>query len=158
MKKHIIEIRWGLIFVVSALAWMLFEKLMGWHGENIAQHATLTNLFALPAIAIYVFGLMDKRKHFYQGKMSWVQGFVAGLVITLVVFVFTPVSQYVTHYLITPDYFTNVIEYAVESGKMTRATAVEYFNFQSYLIQSLIGAVGMGVFTSALVALFVKKK
>ncbi len=39
MKKYATEIKWGLIFTIVALLWMVFERLMGWHGENIAQHS-----------------------------------------------------------------------------------------------------------------------
>ena len=54
MKKYTVEIKWALIFVVFALVWMVFEKWMGWHGEHIDKHATYTNIFAIPAIVIYV--------------------------------------------------------------------------------------------------------
>ena len=75
MKKYTTEIKWGLIFTIVALLWMVFERLMGWHGGNIARHATLTNLFAIPAIIIYVLALLDKRNNDLGGIMTWGQGF-----------------------------------------------------------------------------------
>jgi hypothetical protein len=64
MKKRLIEIKWGLIFVIMMLLWMYFEKSMGWHDENIAEHATYTNLVAIPSIIVYVLALLEKRKKY----------------------------------------------------------------------------------------------
>lgn len=158
MKSRKIEIKWGVLFVLVGLIWMVFEKAMGWHDVNIDKHATYTNFIAPIAIAIYVFALLDKKRNFYHGKMTYMQGFVAGLVITLVVVIFSPLSQYITSTYITPDYFKNVIEYSVSSGQMEQQAAEEYFNLTSYMIQSVIGASIMGVLTAAIVAIFVRSK
>jgi hypothetical protein len=158
MKKYGIEIKWGVIFVVVALLWMYFEKWMGWHGENIASHAMFTNFFAIIAILIYVLGLRDKRKNELGGYMTWKQGFISGLIITLVVTIFTPLSQYITHQIISPEYFSNVIDYVVETGNMTRETAEQHFTIGSYIVQSAIFSLVIGAITSAVVALFLKKK
>lgn len=158
MKKFSIEIKWGVIFSVVSLLWMFLEKGLGWHDENIAQHAIYTNIFAIVAILLYVFALLDKRKNFYNGKMTWTQGFVSGIIISVVVAILSPLAQYITHEFITPDYFTNVIDYSVESGAMTREAAEEYFNLKSYIIQSFFFALVVGVVTSAIVAFFVRRK
>ena len=158
MKKFSIEIKWGIIFSIVSLLWMFLEKGLGWHDENIAQHAIYTNIFAIVAIALYVFALLDKRKNFYNGKMTWTQGFISGIIISVVVAIISPLAQYITHQFITPDYFPNVIEYSVESGAMSRDAAEEYFSLRSYIIQSFFFALVVGVVTSAIVALFVRRK
>lgn len=158
MKNIKIEIKWALIFILTSLAWMALEKALGWHDEKIADHATLTNIFAIPAIAIYVFALLDKRKNYYHGRMTYKRGFLAGLILTLGVALFSPLTQYITNTLITPDYFSHVIEYAVSSGSMTQGDAEAYFNLKSYMVQSVIGAAIMGILTSAVVALFAQTK
>jgi hypothetical protein len=72
--------------------------------------------------------------------------------------ILSPFSQLVTHEIITPDYFETVSAYAVSQGEMSQAEAENYFNLNNYLWQSAIGALVMGVFTSAIVAIFVRKK
>jgi hypothetical protein len=89
--------------------------------------------------------------------MSWKQGFISGLIITVIIAVISPLTQVITSYLITPDYFANIIEYSVSTGKMTQEAAKSYFNLGSYIVQSLIGATVMGIVTSAVVAIFTKK-
>ena len=157
MKKYAIEIKWGLIFVSMTLIWMLLEKLVGLHGPHIDKHYIYTNLIAIPAFVIYAFALLEKRKKDYNGIMTWKQGFISGLIITLVVTILSPLSQIVTSTIITPEYFPNIIEYSVSSGKMDQAMAEQYFNLKSYVVQGLIGAPVMGLITSAIVAFFTKK-
>lgn len=157
MNKLKTEIKWGFIFTGALLLWMVFERLMGWHGEHIEQHATMSMIFAVLAIAVYVFALLDKRKTL-GGVITWSQGFVSGFWVTMVVVVLSPFAQLITHTIITPGFFSNITEYAVESGQMTREEAESYFSMSSYLIQSAGGALGLGIVTSAIVAVFTKNK
>lgn len=149
MEKYKIEIKWGLIFVVITLIWMVLERLFGFHDSNIEVHAIVTNFFAIPAIAIYVLALLDKKKNYYDGIMSYGQGFVSGVIITVIVTVLSPLTQYLTVEVISPGYFDNISAYAVQAGQMTQAQAESYFNLQSYMIQSLISTPIMGVVTTA---------
>lgn len=157
MKNWRIELKWAIIFMAAALLWMVFERLMGWHGSKIAQHPIYTNLFAILAVGLYVTALRDKRDHFFGGKMTWQQGFISGIVISVLVAFFSPLSQYITHKVITPDFFPNAISYAVREGKLTQEAAEAYFNLGSYIWQSTIGALVMGLVTAAIVAFFVRK-
>lgn len=157
MKKYSIEIKWGLIFVLMSLLWLALEKAVGLHDTHIDLHATYTNFMAIPAIVVYFLALRDKRKNFYSGQMNYKQGFISGLLITLWVTLLVPLTQYITFSIITPDYFQNAINYAVESGNMTQSEAEEYFSTQSYLLQGLIGAPVMGVVTTAIVGIFTRK-
>ncbi|MCC5942319.1 MAG: DUF4199 domain-containing protein [Balneolaceae bacterium] len=157
MKSYKTELKWALLFTGMMLSWMVMERLVGVHDIHIDKHVIVTNLIAIPAIAIYVFALLDKRKRDYNGYMSYKQGVVSGFVITLIVTVFSPLTQIITSTIISPDYFTNMIEYSVESEKMTRNEAENFFNLQSYLKQVVIGTPIMGFITTIIVAFFTKK-
>ncbi|WP_297337515.1 DUF4199 domain-containing protein [Algoriphagus sp.] len=158
MKNLKTEFKWAIIFSAVMIAWMLLEKTLGWHDEKIADHAKLTSFFAIPAIAIYVFGLMDKKKNDLEGSISYKQGLVTGLWITLFVAILSPLVQYIISQWVTPDYFSNVIAYSVSTGELTQEEAESFFNLKSYILQSLIGAALMGVITSLIVAFFVRSK
>ncbi|RKS45104.1 uncharacterized protein DUF4199 [Gillisia mitskevichiae] len=158
MNKVSIEIKWGVIFTLVTLLWMVFEKAMGWHDVLIAKHAIYTNFFGIIAVLIFILGLKDKKANFYNGNMTWRQGFVAGLIITIVITILSPLSQFISSTYITPDYFNNVIAYSVDSEVMTQEQAEAYFNLRSYIIQATFGALVMGVVTSAAVAWFLKTK
>lgn len=158
MKNIKIEIKWAIIFALMTLLWMVLERSVGLHDTHIDKHAVYTNFIAIPAISVYVFALLDKRKNFYHGKMTYLQGFICGLIITLFVTVLSPLTQYITSTIITPDYFENAIAYGVSTGKTTPEAAEDYFNLENYIIQGLIGAPFMGLITTALVAIFTRKK
>lgn len=158
MKKFTTEIKWALLFTIVALLWMVLEKALGWHDEHIAKHAIYTNFFAVIAIALYVFALVEKRNKDLGGKMTWFQGVASGMLISVFVAILSPLAQYITYEFISPDYFTNMITYVVENDKMTQNNAEVYFSLKSYLLQAAFGALGMGAVTSAIVALFVRKK
>jgi hypothetical protein len=157
LRNRTIELKWAFFFIMMMLLWMIMEKLVGLHDVYIDQHAVYTNLVAIPAILIYFFALRDKRESFYKGKMTYTQGLVSGLVITAVVTVITPASQFLISTFITPDYFANVSAYSIEQGLMTEADAAAYFNLKSYILQATIAAPIMGIITSLIVAAFVKK-
>ncbi len=158
MKKYTTELKWALIFTIITFLWLLFEKLMGWHDENIADHATFTNLYAIPATLVYVFALRDKRKSDLMGKMTWKQGFKTGMIISVIIAILTPLSTWITHTFITPNYFENLSSYVVSTGQVTSIEAEAYFSMSNYILQGVIVALLYGAVTSAIVALFLRKK
>ena len=158
MGKIKIELKWAFVFAGVSLLWMLLERLAGLHSEHIEKHGIYTNFFAIPAISIYVFALLNKRNTFYNGVMTYKQGFITGLIITLFVAILSPLTQVITSTFIAPDYFSNIIIYSVSENKVTQEEAENYFNLKSYIIQGLIGAPVMGIVTTAIVAIFIRGK
>jgi hypothetical protein len=137
---------------------MLLERLLGLHDEHIEMHAWATNLILFPAVLVYVLALHEKKRIAYGGAMTYKQGFLAGVGITAVVTLLTPLSQLITSLVITPDYFSNMIAYSVSHGMLTQTEAEEYFSLSNYLVQSTVFAPVAGVVTSAIVAVFVRSK
>lgn len=158
MKNFTIEIKWAFIFFFASLAWMFLEKSVGLHDQYIEKHPIYTNLFAIVAVTVYYLAIRDKKKNFFNNQMNWKQGFITGLILTIFVTILSPVAQYITSTIITPDYFKNIITFAVEHKKMTQEAAEMYFNLKSYIIQGVFGALSMGVVTSAIVSYFTKSK
>ncbi|MEX2595357.1 MAG: DUF4199 domain-containing protein [Salibacteraceae bacterium] len=159
MNNYKTELKWALIFVLMSLLWMVLEKLVGLHSTHIDKHMYLTNLFAIPAIVVYVFALIDKKKKDYNGYISYKQAFVSGLIITSIVTVLSPITQWIISEVITPEYFSNVIRYSVETGYHESLEEAEaFFNLKNYIFQSVIGSFVMGIVTTAIVAVFVRSK
>jgi hypothetical protein len=102
--------------------------------------------------------LIDKRNNYFNGIITWKQGFISGLIITLIITVLTPLTQLIVSNIITPEYFPNIIEYSVKEGMMTFEEAEKYFSLTSYIMQGAIGSFVMGLITSAIVAFFIRKK
>ena len=159
MKKYSIEIKWAIVFIVMTLLWMLLEKLTGLHSTYIDKHMYLTNLFAIPAITVMALALKDKKRNFYNGRMSYKQGLISGIVVSVIIAIFSPLTQWITSYVISPEYFPNVIDYSLKTGyHKTREAAEAYFNYKNYAVQSSIGALVMGVVTTAIAMIFIRTK
>lgn len=159
MKNIKIEIKWAIIFSVMGLLWMVLEKLCGLHGKYIDYHLYLTNLFAIPAIIVMVMALKDKKKNFYDGRMNYKQGLISGIILSVIIALLSPLTQWVTSFVITPEYFPNVIKRSVEIGYFkTTAEAEANFNYQNYAIQGAIGALVMGIVTTAIAMIFIRTK
>lgn len=157
MKKISIELKWAFIFLIMMTLWMVMEKLTGLHDRHIDKHSTITYLVAIPSILIYVLALLDKRRNFYAGYMTYQQGFVTGLLMTVIITVFTPLLQYVTTRYISPDYFANITRYSVEQKLLTPGEAASMFNETNYMVQATIGTLIMGLITTAIVAIFTRR-
>jgi hypothetical protein len=159
MNKFKIELKWALIFVIMSLLWMVLEKVTGLHDQYIDYHLYLTNLFAIPAILVMVLALKDVKKSFYSGQMTYRQGLISGVIISLIIALISPLTQWIISYVITPEYFPNVIKRSVELGYFkTTAEAEANFNYPNYAKQSAIGALIMGIVTTAIAMIFIKSK
>jgi hypothetical protein len=159
MKDFKIEIKWAIIFSLMVLLWMLLEKLSGLHSTYIDYHLYLTNLFAIPAIWVMVLALKDKKKNFYNGQMSYKQGLIFGIILSLIIALLSPLTQWITSYVITPEYFPNVIKRSVEIGYYkTTEEAQANFNYPNYAVQGAIGALLMGIITTAIAMIFIRSK
>jgi hypothetical protein len=154
-----IEIKWAIIFSIMGLVWMLLEKLSGLHSTYIDYHLYLTNLFAIPAIWVMVLALKEKKKVYYNGNISYKQGLISGIVLSFIIALFSPLTQWITTYIITPDYFPNVIKRSVEIGYFkTTAEAEANFNYSNYAVQGAIAALIMGLVTTAIAMIFIRTK
>ena len=158
MKKYGTELEWAGIITLFSLAWMVLEKYLGWHDEHIDRHAIYT-LFSIPiTIALYYFALRAKREEDLGGEMSWKAGFTSGMVLTGFLILLSPPAQVITHRLITPDFFDNMIEYSVNANKMPRAWAEMLFSLGAYILQAAIGLLLFGAIFSAGLAALLRTK
>ena len=91
--------------------------------------------------------------------MTYKQGLVSGLVLSVLIAIISPLTQWVTTYIITPKYFPNVIKRSVELGYYsTIEDAKAQFNYKNYAISGMVFSFIMGVFTTAIAMNFLKSK
>ena len=158
MKKRTIEIKWAFIFTIMTLLWMLGEKLGGLYGNNIAQHDSVTNFIIIPSAVIYLLALMEKKKKDFNGRMTYGQILVSGMVMTLIITLLSPLAQYITTTFIAPEYFGNAIKYAVAAKQASLAEAQDYFTLETYLYQGLFWGPIIGFLLTGLIGLFLKPR
>lgn len=157
MKNLRIEFKWAVIFTIATLAWMLLEKTLGWHDEQIANHDWLTLLFLPFVILMYVLALREKRRRFYDKKITWKQAFLSGLMVSIFAAALSPLAQYITHNYITPEFFVKVKDYSVTNKLMTVNAVNDYYNITNYIMQAALSSLIGGTIISALLAFFMKR-
>lgn len=158
MKKLYIELKWAVIFTIALLCWILFEKTLGWDNEQILEHWWLTLLFIPFAILIFLLALREKRRRVYDRKMTWMQGFVSGLIISIIVALLSPLTEYIAYNIFTPEYFNAIAESSVTNDLMARSKMNSILKINSYRWQSAFGLFGFGILVSVVSAFFVRKK
>ena len=71
---------------------------------------------------------------------------------------FAIATQYITYTFITPTYFDTLIVEVVKTKKQTLEQAQAFFNYKSYLFQSIFGTLSLGIVSGAIFAYFMKNK
>ncbi|MDN3670328.1 DUF4199 domain-containing protein [Echinicola jeungdonensis] len=145
------------MFTFIGLLWIGLERAVGLHDEYIGFHSTYTNLFAFIAILLYVLALLDKRNHYYKGYISWKNAFFSGLVLSAIIAILSPLSQLISHKIVTPHYFENAINHAVSRKIMSQQEAESYFSLGNYILQTTFFAFIVGCITAALISIFIRK-
>lgn len=147
-QKYFHEISWGLVFCAVQILWMAGEKLFGLHDVHIDKQQTYTNFMAIPSIMIYLLAMIQKKKSL-NGIMTFKQGFMSGLGITMIVTGLTPIVQFIIHTIITPDYFVNLKVFAVAHG-MKQDLADQHYTLNSYITISVFVGFVYGVITTVI--------
>ena len=104
-------------------------------------------------------GVERQKENFYGGQMNYKQGLISGIVLSVIIALLSPLTQWITTYVISPEYFPNVIKRSVELGYFkTTAEAEANFNYQNYAKQGALGALVMGIITTAIAMIFIRTK
>ena len=157
MKKFAIEIKWGIRYAYLWILWLFIEKSSGYYESKISDYALYSMLFTFVTIFVYYVAIKEKKKDFFKDEMSWKQGCVTGIFLTIVMAILTPLCQIIFHKAIAPEFFPNMIEYSVSKGN-SKEVAENYFNLSSFIIQNIFSTLSLGVVISAVVALFLQTK
>lgn len=152
-----LELKAAMLITLLMLLWLALEFMVGLHDRFIAYHPYLTMLALVIPVIITRTALVARREEL-RGEMSFRQALVSGLTIAAMCAVLAIPAQLIFHYLINPDFFDNMIKYAVETGKSSPEEAAHYFNMQSYLIQSVMGTLIFGVVIALIAAYMLRTK
>lgn len=158
LKKIHIELKWAINFGIAFLLWMIVEKSSGLHDNRIADYALYTNVFVLLTVGIYWVAVLDKKKNVYQGKISQHQIFLSGILLTLFIGLLTPFLLRISFTYISPHYFESMKAYMLQTKKMTPAQVDIYYNYRSYLLQTLFLNFSLGILSAAIFSFTLRDK
>jgi len=150
------EIKWGVIFVIVSFLWITLERMVGLHDKYISMQGYLGLLFVIPAVLMMVLALAEKRR-VLGGNLSFKQGFLCGMGVSIVVAVLTPLYQWILYRYITPDFFQNLINYRISKGENPEALQVLY-TYKTFLIVGVVIALVSGAITSLILAAIMRTR
>ncbi|NHM01498.1 DUF4199 domain-containing protein [Flavobacterium difficile] len=157
MSKFKIEFKWAIYYTFLGIMWFQLEKYLGYHDEKIAFHPVFTNFIYIFIFLIYLLFLVDKKKNFFNGVMSWQQGLLSGVILALFAMVLTPFALYFSLKYVNPNFFESMINYSVSKGmKLENATAL--FDTTTYMLFAAFGTFSFGILFAALAAALIKTK
>jgi hypothetical protein len=157
MKKFEIELKWASIYTAISIAWVYLEKYLGYHDEHVSSQAIFSFWLMVPQILVYVLAIREKRELYYKGEITWQKAFISGVVLSAVIGGLSPASIYIMAELVTPEFFSNIVEVRAEQG-IPRQGLEKVYNLNSYISQAIFNNLGSGVFFSAIIALVLKNK
>ena len=154
--KYRIELKYGVLISLLLLLWLSLEFMVGLQDTYIAYHAYVAMLFLIMPVLVTRHALHERLDE--AGKLSFKQAFTSAMIITLITTVLAAPVQLIFHYVINPDFFDTMIQYAVVHYRQTPTEAARYFNLSSYVMQSVTGTLVVGTVVSLLLAYFVSDK
>lgn len=158
MKKFKIEFKWAIIILIIFLAWMTLEKQIGFHDEKIKWQPLFNILYIFPTFVLYFLAIHEKKNKFYNGNMNWKQGLISSIIISFIIVIFSPITQFITHEFISPKFIENTINHIVAHKKLTLEEAKEYTTLTSSIWKHISDSLSFGVVIGAIVAYILKTK
>ncbi|MGO2102156.1 DUF4199 domain-containing protein [Psychroflexus halocasei] len=157
MKNFRIEFKWAMFYTLLNFLWLYAEKAFGWHSSGASRYAVYSMIMVVPQVAVTYFNMREKSEKFFDGNIEWRKAFFSGVVLSVLIAALSPVIVYALTEFVSPDFVTTAIEQGVGKG-MEEDSAKSLYNMNSLSKQAMFGNLATGVFWSAILALFFKKK
>ena len=155
-------LKWGFLTALLIFLWLTLEYLVGIQTDYIAFHPVITLLTLLIPLLCLYYGLREEKLKDPR-QFSFSKGLLTGLLISGVAAVVGVVGQWAFHTWVNPDFFNSMITYqeskALAQGidvLVARREAEAYYSLESYLLQSIGGALIGGAVVSAILAFFMR--
>lgn len=161
------EAKFGLITGIGICLWILLEYMLGFHTTkmHIGQYSMYFVLL-VPVLTIYL-ALKEKRDLHLKGKISINGGIKSGLMISLIASIIISVFLIIYFNYINPQYSELGVAYYKEKIMLSDKTLIQQtqeldsikrmFGFINQLLFGVIGTIGVGLFISFIVSVYLKK-
>ena len=158
MNKIGIELKWAAFITSYTCLWAALEKALGYH-KDFSNVMVMAFLYYVILTFIWAIAFVDKKKSIGKGVVwEYKSAFKFGLLLTGLLTILSPISQYIIYESISPDYFQNVIEYQLSKGHQTRENLELIHNINFAIRQGVMNTLSLGVIFSALYAWIFKTK
>lgn len=156
-RKFNIELKFGGVIGLLTILWLLGEYSTGLHHKYHDLFLLITNfVFIIPIVGIYL-GISSKRKNYYDQQLTFGQGVLTGIIISIIYALIAGIGQYLYHTVINPAHFDLMIEKSREHG-VSAEEAAQYFNTNNYTMNVVISYFAVGLLASLIHSAILKRK
>lgn len=158
MNKIGIELKWAAIITAFSCLWAALENALGYH-KDFSNILITSFIYYVILTFLWAIAFIDKKKSLGKNAVwEFKSAFKFGLFITGLATLLSPIAQYIIHESISPDYFTNIIEYQLSKGRQTRESLENIYNMEVAIRTGVTETLSYSIVFSALYAWVFKTK
>lgn len=146
-----------MFYTLLNFIWLYAEKAFGWHSSGASRYAIYSMIMVIPQIAVTYFNMREKSEKLFDGQIEWRKAFFSGVVLSVIIAALSPVIVFALTEFVSPGFIKSAIDQSMSKG-MLEDSAHSLYNMNSLSKQAMFGNLATGVFWSAILALFFKKK
>ncbi len=147
-----IEFRFAVLTALVMLLWLVIEYAVGLQDTYVFFHPYVSIVMAtLIPLGTYRLALIDKLEQKF-GKLTFTQAFMSCLLITVFTCILTIPVQLAFLKFINPDFIETMILYTSKNSRHGAEQAAMFFNFKSYIGESVLFTLFIGVIVSIILA------
>lgn len=153
-----IQLKWAAIITAFSCIWAAIEKALGYHND-FSNILAIAFVYYIILTFLWAFAFIDKKKSLGKNaEWEFKSALKFGLLLTALLTVLNPISQYIIYESISPDYFNNIIEYQSSKGVQTKESLELIHNINFSIRQGVMNALSLGVIYTALYSWVFKTK
>ena len=161
-----LELRWGIIIGLANLVWLYLSCFLGMHDQGLGMIQVMT----LVSVLISVFGFLFALRALMRQvpETQYLEGVRAGAIIAGTVAVIAAVAQVGYFKVINPgwtDYMVEMTRAHYLESWLSENESAEFaegarktFGLPSYMLQSALGALLIGMMSTAIIMAFLTKR
>lgn len=147
-----IEFRYAVLTALVMLLWLIVEYVIGLEDTYIIFYPYASILIYTIYIFTYRLALVEKIEERFN-KLTFMQAFISCFLITVFVCILTIPVQMVFTRFINPDFFQNMIEHTISTGKRTPEQAAYFFNPGTFTAETVLANFVIGTVIGLVLAL-----
>lgn len=158
MNRIGIELKWAAFITAFTCLWAALEHALGYH-KDFSNILITSFIYYVILTFLWAIAFIDKKKSLGKNAVwEFKSAFKFGLFLTGITALLSPIAQYIIYETISPDYFTNIIEYQLKKGRETIEILQQRYNMSFVISLGVRDALSFGVIYSALYAWVFKTK
>lgn len=158
MNKIGIELKWAGIITAFTCFWAALEQALGYH-KDFSNILITAFIYYIILTFMWAIAFIDKKKSLGKNTVwEFKSAFKFGLILTGLLTILSPISQYIIYENISPDYFNNIIEYRLAKGRETRESLEDIYNMEVAIRTGVTETLSYSIVFSALYAWVFKTK